>query len=693
MVLSLCLPVGAVDKDTTPRFEKAARPHSGMTVPEGGSYFVTQGALTFEIANGNAFVAGCSPDAAGTVTIPDTVDGCPVIIILDYAFESCTGITRIKIPENVLAIGQGAFGGCTSLSQINLPRNLIYLDANALAYTSIFFDHYINGTVYLDGWLLYVSDDYSGALNVVPGTVGIASCAVAQCPNLTSVTVPDSVQYVCDYAFAEDPGLKEVVFQGNPPLVADVPELYVDIFDGDSLSVYYPEWNAAWDTASLTQLWGGSITWKKLISTGNVTIGDLTFEIKDGMAIVTGCSTDATGAVTIPDLVQGWPVTIIEDRAFQNCGKITSVKIPDTVFLIGDSSFRNCTSMAQVDLPASLTYINRDAFTNSQIFYNVYQDGVAYLDGWLLYVSPSYSGPLDILEYTYGVASCAVAQCPNLTSITVPASVQYICDYAFAQNSSLTQVTFCGNPPFAEEAPELYANIFWDDTLTICYPDYNDAWDTPYLTNLWNGNITWKVSPIFHDLEKYAWYYSYCMKAAELGLMSGVGNGRFDPDGTASRAMFVQILYSMAGKPEVSVRNPFADVPNNEWFTNAVLWAYENGITGGTSPTTFDPHQNVTREQLVLFLYSYCGKPEVTGDLSQYVDADTVDSWAVNAMIWATQKGLIAGYQEPGGTYLHPLFNATRAQTATIMTGFHDKLPELLPSATRSKHLASDVIL
>ena len=170
-----------------------------------------------------------------------------------------------------------------------------------------------------------------------------------------------------------------------------------------------------------------------------------------------------------------------------------------------------------------------------------------------------------------------------------------------------------------------------------------------------------------------AWYTPYANRAADLGLMSGVGEHRFAPLNYTSRAMLVQILYAQAGKPEVEGENPFTDVGEDQWYADAVQWAYENGVTGGTSKTTFSPNKNVTREEIAVFLYAYCGRPEADGDLSAFQDEDEVHGWAVPGVTWATQNGVISGAAYNDGTLLlMPRKMASRAEAATMMVGFYD---------------------
>lgn len=153
--------------------------------------------------------------------------------------------------------------------------------------------------------------------------------------------------------------------------------------------------------------------------------------------------------------------------------------------------------------------------------------------------------------------------------------------------------------------------------------------------------------------------------------MSGTSETTFEPNANLTRAMMVQILYNKEGCPaNASDNNPYADVAKDQWYFNAVQWAYENKITGGTSATTFDPDSKVTREQFARFMYNYAGTPEVNGTLN-FVDADQVSDWAYDAMLWANQNGIIGGKKlDDGSVVLDPSGNATRAEAASMLMGY-----------------------
>ena len=164
----------------------------------------------------------------------------------------------------------------------------------------------------------------------------------------------------------------------------------------------------------------------------------------------------------------------------------------------------------------------------------------------------------------------------------------------------------------------------------------------------------------------------YCVAS---GLMSGVGGNLFAPKMTTTRAQIVQILYNLEGEPKVSGTMPFTDLTQN-WYKDAVLWAYQTGVVSGTSATTFAPDLPVTREQIAVILMGYAEKvlgvtrTWTPADLSVYPDAGSVSDWAKDAMADAVGLGLISGASNGGQTLLEPQGSATREQVATILMEF-----------------------
>ena len=183
------------------------------------------------------------------------------------------------------------------------------------------------------------------------------------------------------------------------------------------------------------------------------------------------------------------------------------------------------------------------------------------------------------------------------------------------------------------------------------------------------------VTQMFTDVTKN-WAYPGIQYCVTHGIMGGMGDGTFAPTGTTTRAQIVQILYNLEGTPAVSGTTPFTDLTAN-WYKPAILWAYQNNVVAGKSPTTFDPEGPVTREQIAVILTQYMFhvlKMERTwmpADLSTFPDGANVSGWAKEAMQDAVALGLINGSKAPDGlVYLDPQGSATRQQVATILMNF-----------------------
>ena len=183
------------------------------------------------------------------------------------------------------------------------------------------------------------------------------------------------------------------------------------------------------------------------------------------------------------------------------------------------------------------------------------------------------------------------------------------------------------------------------------------------------------VTQMFTDVTKN-WAYPGIQYCVTHGIMGGMGDGTFAPTGTTTRAQIVQILYNLEGTPAVSGTTPFTDLTAN-WYKPAILWAYQNNVVAGTSPTTFAPDQPVTREQIAVILTQYMFnvlKMERTwtpADLSKFPDGANVSSWAKEAMQDAVALGLINGTKAPDDkVYLDPQGSAARQQVATILMNF-----------------------
>jgi len=173
----------------------------------------------------------------------------------------------------------------------------------------------------------------------------------------------------------------------------------------------------------------------------------------------------------------------------------------------------------------------------------------------------------------------------------------------------------------------------------------------------------------FSDVNIGDWFYNAVVFVYENSLMNGTSEDAFEPQTNLTRAMFVTILYRMSGEEYIG-RSGFADVPAEEWYSEAIAWAAESGIVSGYSDTEFAPNASITREQLAQMFYSFAQYMEydtaVSGNLDAFIDADKVSPWAADAIVWAVASGLIEGsYDE-----IRPDGEATRAESAAILMRF-----------------------
>ncbi len=167
---------------------------------------------------------------------------------------------------------------------------------------------------------------------------------------------------------------------------------------------------------------------------------------------------------------------------------------------------------------------------------------------------------------------------------------------------------------------------------------------------------------------KDEWYHEAVDYSVANGLMNGVGNGKFDPNGTMTRAMIVTVLYRAAGSPEVAEPCTFTDVEAGQWYSDAIAWAEDNGVVNGVGEGKFAPMANVTREQIATILWRYSGSPEVEASLDAFADGASVSAYAQDAILWAVAEGIMQG----DGKNLTPTANATRAQFACMIMRYLD---------------------
>ena len=250
----------------------------------------------------------------------------------------------------------------------------------------------------------------------------------------------------------------------------------------------------------------------------------------------------------------------------------------------------------------------------------------------------------DMLEWLYTRDLGRDLQVGVLGTITTPDI-----DRATVGDEETDRVTETGptDPQLITATPNVMSDIF----STIVFPD---GWNNPFV-----------------DVTSNNWFYRYVRFAFTNNLMFGVSDNQFAPNMNLSRAMIVAILWRLTDSPDVAGNTSFADVRQGQWYTEAINWAYSEGIVSGFGDGRFGPSDNVTREQLALILLNYARYHDLNIDINTFsttfADVNDVSSWALDAMIWANSLEIIVGRSPttlvPGGT-------ATRAESSAMIHRF-----------------------
>ena len=548
-----------------------------------------------------------------------------------------SSVTKANIPHTikgvtVTSIGGSAFRYCTSLTSVTIPDSV----------TSI------------GGWAF--TDCASLTSVTIPdGVTSIGEYTFSWCTSLTSATIPDSVTSIGEFAFHNCKSLTSMT----------IPRSVV--------SIGYDAFGWCESLTSVTILDGvrsiGNSAFTDCKSLTSVTIPNSVTSIGRGAfsscASLTGIwvaegnshyVSDASGVLFNKDkktLVQcpgafavytiPGSVTSIGDDAFSGCASLTSVTIPDSVTSIGNYAFSCCGSLTDVYFTGTETAWNcitigtaNDALKNANIHYN--------------YVSHTHSYK--------AVVTAPTCTSKGYTTHTCACGDSYVDTYVDALGHAWDNGKVTKEPTATETGVRTY-------TCTRCHETKTESIPV----------VSVDVTQMFSDVTKN-WAYPGIQYCVTHGIMGGMGDGTFAPTGTTTRAQIVQILYNLEGTPAVSGTTPFTDLTAN-WYKPAILWAYQNNVVAGTSPTTFAPDQPVTREQIAVILTQYMFhvlKMERTwtpADLSKFPDGAQVSGWAKEAMQDAVALGLINGTKASDGVvYLDPQGSAARQQVATILMNF-----------------------
>ncbi|MGM9599871.1 MAG: S-layer homology domain-containing protein, partial [Faecousia sp.] len=424
-------------------------------------------------------------------------------------------------------------------------------------------------------------------------------------------------------------------------------------------------------------------------------------------------------SITIPDSVTniGW-------SAFVSCSSLTSITIPDSVTNISDYAFSDCSSLTSVYFMGDAPEIGDGVFCvydmETQTNIIIPDLMLYYIDGKEGWTSPTWNGyptaTWDGVNIPHSHSYQAIVTAPTCTEqgyTTHTCTVcgdSYVDTYVDALGHDFGEWTQTKAPTCTEKGAEKRTCSRCDtfETREIDALGHTEVVDAAVPATCTEAGKTEgkhcsvcntvlvvqeEISALGHkyengvcvqcgekdpneqptiefvDVPQKAWYVEAVNYAVQNGLMNGVGNDQFNPEGSMTRAMLVTVLWRYEGEPEAG-ENTFSDVPNGQWYTNAVAWAAENGIVGGVGNNRFDPNGEITREQMATILFRYAEKKGIDtskrGSLNIFSDEKQLSDYAKDAVQWAVAEQIINGSDGK----LLPQGSATRAQVATILMRF-----------------------
>lgn len=209
-----------------------------------------------------------------------------------------------------------------------------------------------------------------------------------------------------------------------------------------------------------------------------------------------------------------------------------------------------------------------------------------------------------------------------------------------------------------------FSNITENHTINVVFRTASLNTNAPGTT----GSTTNLTNP-FMDVTQADWFYDTIMDVYAKGIMSGTSVSTFEPNTGASRAMVATVLYGLENAPVVTSHDVFTDITTSEWYTNGVIWCYQNNILSGYDDGTFKPTQLITREELCAILYRYGQYKDldmtILGDINQFADSNSISTWAQTAVKWCIGNSLMSGRKI---WEFDPKSQATRAEIAVVFS-------------------------
>ena len=383
-------------------------------------------------------------------------DGCAVTEIGVKAFENCSFVTSITIPDTIKSIGYQAFYGCSGLTEIHIPSSVtkigteifykasriktVYYDSTYASLDNSFLNmpsitKVVIGAKRVLNYLLYKCDNVKEVI-LKSGVESVGDYAFWDCTKLTSINIPDSVTSIGLYAFSGCYGLKNVNYIGEIDKWAEI-----DFYDSSSNPLSCAE-NLYINDELVSEITLTNVT--KISSYAFEYCRSLTsINIPDSVTSIGERSFDGCKSLTRINLPDG--VTSIGNLAFGGCSSLTSINIPDGVTSIGKNSFSGCSSLTSISIPNSVTSIGYSAFSNCASLTSITMpNSVMDIEGSAFYGCSSLTS-INLPEGVTSIGDSAFSGCTSLVSINIPDSVWSIGKNAFNGCSSLKIINYKGD--------------------------------------------------------------------------------------------------------------------------------------------------------------------------------------------------------------------------------------------------------
>lgn len=542
-----------------------------------------------------------------TITLPDSVE-----TIGDNAFGNCRSLTSINIPDSVTSIGGGAFSSCKALTNISIPDSVTAIGNSAFSYCSSLNSITLGNRVKSIG--TYTFQDCTALTNIsIPNSVtGIGTGAFIGCTSLETLTLGSGVETIGNNAFQGCNLLTDFALPSGLKSIGD------SAFNGCAAltKVDMPD--------SVTYLGAGA--YQNCTGLTSATLSEKLSEMNN--SVFAGCTGLTT--VTLPDLVNN-----IGNYLFQGCSKLASVYTGDYIQFVGSSNFDGCSdSLTVYGYPGSYM----------EVYCETYDINFAARSD-----APASGAGIENITSSTGVDPETGEVCTVITITLSDGRTQKF--YLGNEVNSIEDITSRpGFDPDGKPCTVVTITMTNGDVERFYVYDGKDGED---------GETV--VTPIFTDVPATAYYADAVAWAVANGITSGTDENTFSPDAPCTRAQVVTFLWRAMGSPEPRSAGTFTDVNASSYYAKAVRWALENGITSGTSATTFDPNAVCTRAQVVTFLMRAL-------DGRSYGSAGFADvaasSYYADAVAWAVANGITDG---TSATTFSPDTQCNRAQIVTFL--------------------------